>query len=358
MTQAPVQKQQQSPGNIRRRLEQYVNNPRCQANALSAIYGLSMDELCRREGLSIRGGISPFAFARGMAFEKALFEDQAERLIAALKRADVLPAEASGFLDLRLSQGGGPRESFKQAQEAFEAHLQKAQGQVAVIASPTFFMADQQPLGEGYLAADALILVKGAESTRLVIAEIKSYPDRGGYTDGQQLATARAQAGLYIYALGQTLQRLGLGERYELSHTAVLVLSKPNLSPNYPRVRPHEDLRFQVERAARVFDSLRQAAQEHKAFGRETNTERRFTALSCAAVAYSEDCKRFCKRARKCQSQALHDNQPAALGEAVTRLCGPVGLDRAFALLEGGAAGNDAERDFLQRVEQQQHGAA
>lgn len=66
-----------SPGmenrDTRRRFEQWGKNPGCEANAVSAILGISMVEVAEREGLTSMMGQSPFALQRGQRFERQLF---------------------------------------------------------------------------------------------------------------------------------------------------------------------------------------------------------------------------------------------------------------------------------------------
>ncbi len=40
-----------------------------------------------------------------------------------------------------------------------------------------------------------------------MVGKTKTYPDRAGYTDTEELATARAQAGVYVHGM-----RVALGE--------------------------------------------------------------------------------------------------------------------------------------------------
>src|SRR3954449_9775749 len=99
----------------RRRFEQWVRNPHCDANAISAVAGLEMAHVARAEGLTPTMGQSPFAIARGTTFEASLFRDDAQRLHGALGDGGVLAAGASGFLDLRLRMVGGPLKTLDEA---------------------------------------------------------------------------------------------------------------------------------------------------------------------------------------------------------------------------------------------------
>ena len=92
----------------RRRLEQWLANPACEANTVSAVAGVSMADVAREEGLTPSMGQSPFAIARGVTFEATLLRDDAHLLREELIRACVAEAERPGLLDLRLRTSGGP----------------------------------------------------------------------------------------------------------------------------------------------------------------------------------------------------------------------------------------------------------
>jgi hypothetical protein len=91
----------------RRRFEQWGKNPNCEANAVSAILGVSMVSVAEREGLTSSMGQSPFALQRGQRFERQLFRNDAELLRMELENARVLPKGSQGFADFRLRLHGG-----------------------------------------------------------------------------------------------------------------------------------------------------------------------------------------------------------------------------------------------------------
>ena len=82
--------------NTRARFEQWARNPGCEANAISAVAGVSMAEVAKAEGVPATFGQSPFAIARGQTFERSLLENDAERLREALEEKEIL-ARPPGF---------------------------------------------------------------------------------------------------------------------------------------------------------------------------------------------------------------------------------------------------------------------
>ena len=97
------------------------------------------------------------------------------------------------------------------------------------------------------------------EKPVLYVGEVKVYPDRGGHTDASELASARAQAGIYLHGLDLVVEALGVDKKVDVCREGFLVLTRPG--SNFPSVRAGEDLRYQAERAKRGFELLESAAE-------------------------------------------------------------------------------------------------
>lgn len=345
---------------VRRRLEQYAANPGCEANVLSAVHDVPMEALARWAGLAPKVGQSPFAIARGHAFERSLFENDAARLRRALIERRVLPPTASGFLDLRIKKNHGPMADIDASRAAFQKALTTFVSSPAelraklptLVAGPSLMVPGKAILPDGLFAIDVVTLHPrtAPEPIELRIGEIKVYPDRGGYTDSGELATARAQAGLYVYALEVELRAWGLANAFTVARDGFLVLTEPG--SNYPAVRAGEDLRFQAQRAEAAFERLKAIAARELPIddGEKLVSPRRLAVLREARTSYSEKCLGFCEMADACQAKAIQVGDPSALGEDMVRFLGPLTITRALALLDGAAAENPAEEDFLRRA--------
>src|SRR5205814_5696100 len=97
-----------------------------------------------------------------------------------------------------------------------------------IAAGPVVRIPGGMMLPEAILIIDVLVVTANGEGRPiLTVGEIKTYPDRGGYTDGAELATARAQAGVYGHGLELVLGELGLQSALDISRTGFLVLSRP-----------------------------------------------------------------------------------------------------------------------------------
>ncbi len=356
---APERQEQEGRRNTRLRFEQWVKNARCESNAVAAILGVSMAEVARREGLPPTMGQSPFAIARGKQFEASLFKEDAKRLREALADSGVPLPKSASLRDLRIRLNGGGLHTLDEAFELTQQLLREAAAggaqQGLLVPSATVKLPGSPPmLPEAMLVLDVLLVLSGTPP-RLVVGEVKTYPDRHGHTDRGELATARAQAGVYVHALREVLAAMGLDGKLEVYDQGFLVLTKP--MTNFPSVRAGEDLRFQAERAERGLVRLRERATALAADAGALKD--RIGAVLAAPCSYVPSCVSFCDRATGCQERALAAGDPIVLGEDVARFASGVTLDRIAALLQGGKAGkprDEAERVLLIRIQEAKGG--
>ncbi len=328
----------------RRRFEQWARNPRCTANALSAIVNLPMRKVAEAEGAKAPFGQSPFALVRGRKFEQGIFEKQGRMLHDALIACDVLPKGASGLADFRMKASGGPMSSLDEALRASSAWLQRvANGEASetVAAGLTIRIPGGVMLPEATLCIDALAVQRADDAVTLMVAEIKVYPDRGGHTDPVQLSTSRAQAGMYAHGLSICLAAHSLADRMQVSDRGILVLSKAG--SNRIRVRHNEDLRAQIQRAR---DGLAQLSKVAEA--QQPDPSRSLEVIQRAETAYCEACVAFCERAAICRRRAAELERPEVLGDAVRRVMGNLTLSRLRELVEGSSLpASEHEREVL-----------
>jgi hypothetical protein len=303
-------------------------------------------------------GQSRFAITRGATVERLLFADGAKRLREALVRADVLPEDAQGFRDFRLalSGSGGHVHSLDEARGLTTGLLQEIAGArtsaarrklPAIVAGATVSVPGGVMIPEAIHSVDVLLVLPADTGAHQIVGEIKAYPDRGGYTDSHELATARAQAGVYVHGLGFAIDQLGLADHLIVHDEGFLVLSRPGSI--FPSIRAREDLRFQRERARRGFEQLR-AIGSTLAHLDGVEESQRSAAVLAEPTAYGEACVAFCDRAPACHKRALDEADPVALGEDVKRFLGETRLDRVLALMDGAEPVTVAEIDLVRRL--------
>jgi hypothetical protein len=335
----------------RRRFEQWVRNPECEANAVSAILGVRMADVAAQEGLTPSIGQSPFALQRGQRFEGILFKNNAKLLRAELEKAEVLPTGSKGFRDLRMRAVGGEcadlDEAVAETLKVFGAIAKNGvKGNPTLVAGATICVPGRAMLPEAILVLDVLAIGEKDRLPELVVGEIKTYPDRGGYTDSIELAGTRAQSGVYLHGLKVILRDNGLTDRIQLSNTGFLVLTKPG--SNRPSVRAREDLQYQAARAERGLEKLRELSVR-KDLPNANHTEQIAIVLG-AETHYQEGCIRYCDRAAGCFKRALADGNPAILGDDVAELVRTMPLERVRALLDGAKPKTQAELEIAKRI--------
>lgn len=346
-----IREQRESRRDTRRRFEQWVKNPTCQANTISAVHGIPMADVATRESGRSSMGQSPFAIARGQAFERGLFRQGADKLIQALIKTKVLPSGSTGLADFRLRMNGGRCRTLDDARNETSDLLRHAavrpKSAPAVVAGATVTIPGGVMLPEALLVLDVLVIRSGEERPELVVGEIKTYPDRAGYTDKSELATARAQAGIYVHGLTLVLAELGLADAFHISKTGFLVLSRPGF--NDLSIRAGEDLQYQAERARRGFELLRDAAKAVEPLPKPGD-DAALDAVLGAPVDFSENCLTFCDRVASCRAKAFAAGDPAVLGRDVARFLGEISLTRSTELITGAKPNGSAEEDLVRRV--------
>lgn len=346
---------QEARRNTRGRFEQWAKNPTCDANTLSAVHNVRLDMAARAVGLEASFGQSPFAIARGNRFEAGLFFDDAKKLRAALERKRCLPESSTGFLDLRLKLNGGRRVgSVDQALSETERWLRRIAsaptGAESIVAAPMIKIPKGVILPEALLIIDAVTVTTTADGrAHITVGEVKVFPDRGGHTDPQQLASARAQAGIYEHAMRLAVDALGLKDQIDIASDGFLVFTWPG--SNSPSVRPNEDLTYQAIRAERGFDRLEEVAvgvvrDDDFSADNPTLIQR----VLDAPTDYSEACLSFCDLAPRCHARATAADDPIILGGEVARFLGDVSITRALELMAGVVPADDREADLQRQL--------
>lgn len=346
---------QEARRNTRGRFEQWAKNPTCEANTLSAVHNVRLDKAAEVAGLTAQYGQSPFAITRGNRFEAGLFFDGAERLRKALERSGALPEGSNGFLDLRLKMNGGKRiKSVDHALSETEVWLQRVAATPAdaqsIVAAPMIRIPKGVILPEALLIIDAVTVTATTDGrARLTVGEVKVFPDRGGHTDPQQLASARAQAGVYRHALELAVGALGLVDAIDIATHGFLVFTWPG--SNSPSIRAHEDLTYQAIRAARGFERLEEVAQSivrDDDFAADDPSL--ISRVLDAGTDYSERCLSFCDLASRCHQRAAAADDGAVLGDDVERLLGDTTITRALQLMNGATPSDDRELDLQRQL--------
>ncbi len=349
-------KSEASRANTRARFEQWVNNPSCEANILSTVHDVGIEKAAKKLGYDSQFKQSTFAVTRGTQFEAGLYRDNATILVAALKRIKAIKNKSEpAFVDLRLRMNGGKRiSSIYQAMEETLLLLDNASkgsiDELTIVAGPLIKIPKGILLPEATLIIDSLILQPKKDGiVELTVGEIKIFPDRGGNTDPAQLASARAQAGVYVHGLSMVVENLKLEDKLKVRKKGFLVFTWPG--SNSPVVRWDEDLQWQSQRAAVGFDQLENAAL--KVFDesqREISENALIDLVIESSKSYNSSCIKFCDLNRYCFEDAMKRSDPVVLGDDSARFFYGMTLERVSGLLNGEMPTNERELDLQRQL--------
>jgi len=356
MAQGAPEQSEASRANTRARFEQWVNNPTCEANILSTAHDIGMEKAAKKLGHDSQFKQSTFAVTRGVQFEAGLYRDDAANLISALKRVKAIKEKLQPeFVDLRLRMNGGKNvlsidQAMKETLNLFENTAKGSIKEITIVAGPLIKIPKGVLLPEATLIIDSLIIQPKKDGTSdLTVGEIKIFPDRGGNTDPGQLASARAQAGVYVHGLTMVVDALHLANKLVVRNKGFLVFTWPG--SNSPVIRWDEDLRWQAQRAAVGFDQLEKTALEVFDDSQRGIPENALIDLIIeSSKSYNSSCIKFCDMYRVCFDDAVKRSDPAILGEDSARFFYDMSLDRVSELLNGGSPVNEREVDLQRQL--------
>ena len=343
--------------NTRLRFEQWAKNPSCEANTLSAVGNIRIDKIAQSLGIPSMSGQSPFAFARGLQFEAYLFKEDAKVLRSALERAGALPEGTKGFLDLRLQINGGKKiKSVNQALVESGNFIERLMSGEkfdcpSIVAGLMLRIPKGVMLPEATLIIDVVTVVKNKSNWILKVGEVKVFPDRGGHTDSSEIASARAQAGVYRHALDLTVSSMAIKDsKLIVERNGFLVFTWPGT--NSPVIRKDEDLTYQALRAEEGFNRLDEVAQR---IVQEAGTEVDFSEGTDLVLHsrkdYKESCWTFCDLAPRCHDQAIEEDRGVILGNQAAKALGGIKVARAISLLNGESPKNEVEKSLKEYLE-------
>ena len=335
--------------NTRGRFEQWVKNPQCETNTLSAVLNVKLADVALLLGYQPEYGQSPFAITRGLQFEGWLFKEEAKVIRESMEKVGILEVDSSGFLDLRLTMNGG--KNIKSVDSALDKshQLLVSLSDDKKFVPPTIIAGLMLKIPKGVMLPEATLIIDVASIQRvndkweIRVGEIKVFPDRGGHTDSNEISTARAQAGVYQHALQITVDSLGLANPPVVSTNGYLVFTWPGT--NSPVIRANEDLTYQARRAALGFERLDSVAQALMSNQTQNLAEVDLKDwIAHSKTEYKEICWSFCDLAPRCQDLAIADDRAIVLGTEASKLLGSVPLGRAIELLDGVDPKTDVER--------------
>jgi len=308
-----------------------TGNPGCARRAVLDAAGVDKEALARGVGFPARFGQSPFAIARGNAFEAMVKADGCAELLRLLRGVLGDDLTAARYTDLDPADG------------AEDPDLRHAESRTALTAAGAEAALYDHPLlrirlagRDVYLEPDLVAL---RHHGRYHVVEVKSFPVIDGRADPAKVAAAAIQAAVYVLALRDLL-----GRPEAVSHEIVLVC--PENFSNRPVAvtvdvrRQLTVLAHQIGRLVRVESILADLPDGLSLDLRAdaTGTPTRPAAELAAALAaigarYTPGCLSACELGFFCRSES--GSSTAALGVSVREDLGGVEtVDEALALAE------------------------
>lgn len=339
------------------RFEQWAANPTCQANVSAVVHNVSMRKVALRESPGVHLKVqSELTFARGNLFEKSVLADGATRLVEELRHIGVVGEfEPVHFTDLKTSYSEDDAKELDKAVAATERWLSQIhtlQRGKHLVTGIVLRIPRGVLLPEATLKLDVTYVDYTGDSAKITVGEIKSYADRGGFTQPSSLASARAQAGVYIHAFELVVKALKINHLCQIETSGFLVLASPGT--NFPSLRWDENLKWQAERARRGFLLLEKSASELNgqfAFNEDLPAEELLDLVQHAETDYKDACIGFCERAPTCHDLSILRDDGAFLGDDATRFLNGVKLSRAEEIINGSPPTTDAEVDLKRRLD-------
>ena len=306
-------------------------NPGCARRSVLDTAGVDKPELAERIGFPGSFGQSPFALARGNAFEAMLKADGCALLRATLAAGEV------GYRDL----GADDDDTLNARHERTRELL--LDGWPGLVDHPllTLEVAGRTV----YLEPD---LIAFQREGRLRVVEIKSFAIVDGQADGAKVSAAAVQAAVYVLALRRLLGDdrvrheavLVCPENFSLRPTAVVLDVRKQLAT----------LRRQLSRLSSV-ESLIDALPPFVSFDPTRSVPELLSSLAAVPARYAPECLSTCEMSVYCRDEAA--GTTAALGRSAREALGGIEtVDLVLGLASGAVAptGEQAEAAVLLRA--------
>lgn len=339
----------------RARLEQWLDNPRCDKNAASAVLNIPMQEIATATiaaldlpANQVRAtepkSISEFARQLGQAFEKSLFEPEPPLMVDLLTASGLVDKSNRIEVINRLT-GASTAELLAESHRIFKL-MSSADAQTSFVINGFRLPAEFLP-PDSTLEIDILVAKPSADGKHeIVLGEVKVYPDKGGRTDAVQISSARSQLGLYAHIIRNWLPTLNDTENLEYAGKGFFVLTDP--ATREPILSAIENMDEQEARARTSIDAIHKV--QFPELQEQDDHDKKLAAVVDLKTNFNESCWGRCAMAEVCFSQARGTDRTLVLGTGIERQLGQISLRDAVALADKKLAPSTAlEEDLAQR---------
>lgn len=327
-------------------LAAFAQNTDCKLATLGFAAGVDFDRLLKGTSFQPAFGQSPFAFARGLAFENKLREADYALALGLLREPLGLPPTGVRVVSLREGFPAGPGrmpERVKATAELIRKIVNRDPASPHLIDGAVL----RGNIGgiEAFFEAD--VLAARGSGGEIRIGEVKSFPKVDDRVDPDKLGSALDQSAIYIILTRETVAALGGNPEELVSDRAMLITPKNvGLTPTLSEQR----VTARITRMQRVFAAIPDAAEvaagtpRNISFGQVADIkapeESRLDILHGIAdrvgTAYSPGCLTTCGNARFCRARGISAGSPCVTGKATERLLPEMlTLGRAESLTRG-----------------------
>jgi hypothetical protein len=344
-----------------RALAAYADHTDCGVASLAFAARVDLDRLLTGTRLASAFGQSPFAFQRGMAFERMLRDKNYAAVIHLLRTEMGFPLADVRTVNLREPYPKTTAGMVLRAQET-RSQLQQIIRGSRVAPNLLDGAVLQTSVGglQAFFETDALATRSAA---LLHVAEVKSFPRVDDRIDRDKLAAALDQVAVYIFLLRETIFRLGGDPDRLVSELALLitprnvaltpVLSKQSIGPRITRagkVLAAAPRVADVAAAAPAGLSFGQTADH--ALGEQKRLESLTVLADTVGTSFKESCLATCGNCRFCRERSFAAGAPILVGPAAGRLLpGVASLDRAADLSRGSPPAGQNEQPVAEQLE-------
>jgi hypothetical protein len=341
----------------RARLEQWLDNPRCDKNGASAVLNIPMLEIANhmisKNSLAQQSvvatdpkEISKFARTLGQNFEASLFEGEPALLLQLLVQAGLIDKDHRVEVIDRLAQGS-------RQEQLEESH--RVLKLISAADGKTVFVANGFRLPATFLPPDStleidILVARPAVSGRyeIVLGEVKVYPDKGGRTDRMQIASARSQLGLYANIVREWLPQLNQTENLSYSGSGFFVLTDP--AGSAPVISALENMDEQEARARTAIAAIH--SLDFIDLQQEEDSVKRLDSIAQLPSQFKEGCWGNCAMAEVCFADVRGADSTLVLGSKIEQQLGQIRLHQAVLLADGKVQPIGAlEADLAQRFD-------
>lgn len=327
------------------RLAAYSQHTDCTLATLGFSAGVDFDRLLKGTRLEAPFGQSPFAFRRGLSFEKRLRDDDYSATLQVLRDEMGFRGGKLAVVNLRKAYPANAASMPLRARDTRAILDRIARGDSA---APD--LIDGAVLcgtigGRfAYFEADALAARSGLQ---IRVAEVKSFPKVDGRVDAEKLGAALDQVAVYALLARGEIDRLGFDAVRLVSDVGLLITPlnvgmTPTLSVQkvVNRIARIEKLLASVPRVTDVAASVPADLSFGPVADRTADEGQRLDALHVIAdgvgTAYKPSCLTTCGNALFCRERAFQKGLPCIAGTSAVRLLpGVPSLDRAEELTRG-----------------------